>query len=1272
MSTGPEALLALARGDGLLRIDRERLVRRIDGLCRRAAKGQPVDKALAALMAEHEQAFRRSENFRAALPKLGYPEDLPVSRERPLILEAMRAHRVIIVCGDTGSGKTTQLPKMAFEAGGAEFGRIGVTQPRRLAAVGMARRVAEECGGEVGDVVGLHVRFEQKVSERTRIKFMTDGILLAELAHDPDWSQYDTLILDEAHERSLNIDFILGCLRRLLERRADLKVIISSATLDAERFADFFNGAPVIRVEGRLYPIVDQFRPNDEDRDLSGEILEALLDLDRQHGERDTLVFLPGEREIRDAAKKIDGHYRQRADVLPLFSRLSMGDQQRIFSSSNRRRVVLATNVAETSLTIPGIRAVIDSGWVRVHRYDARAGVQRLVTERVSQASSRQRRGRCGRTGPGVCVRLYSEEDLAESPAYADPEIRRSSLAEVILRMAVLGLPPVADFPFLDPPKPGHIAEGYRALHEIGAMTGERRLTPRGRVLATFALEPRLARMLEEGHEERVLPAVLVVAAFLSIQDPRERPSERAEAADRAHEAWRHPDSDFLAILNAWNAVMASGESRGKRRTFCRDHFLNPRRVEEWINLVDDLRSTCGEHRWEVPASIGGLDVRDTDGLHRSLLAGIPRRVGCRDDGKLFRDPQGQSFMVFPGSALADKPPRWVFAATLMETSRLFARECAKLDPAWLEQVAPHLCRSVYEAPAWNAERGFVECTERVVLGNLTLVHGRKVHYGRVAPVEARAIFLRDGLRPCDLGSTHASLKAYRRLLGSLQDWDRKLRRPGYLAESDLLLEHLDRVVPAEVCGTADFDTWLKQSQARWVPRIGELLQGEVLVEEDYPDSLDVAGVPIAVRYAHAPDDPATDGVTLEISSERLAGVPEEILEWTIPAWLPEKVGLLVRSLDKPLRLACNPIADTTRDFLAWADAQGFRYTHSLRGCLAAFLAARLGRILGAPDFDPGKLPPQLKTHLRVLGEGGKEIFRGDVFPGRGELSVNRAPAKARQAGVWHEEGLRAWPGTDIPERVEHQGRPQWPALVDEGKTAGLRLFPHADDARVAHQDGVIRLFRLRCPDLVTHLEKRLPLPSAVQLDLAAMRGGDALGDLQRGILAEALGLSENLPRDEAAFVRAAETARGCLFEVAARWGEALREVFALRSRVRSDVEKVPPGPARHDLDLQQSTLWAPGWLRDPENLRRYPRYQQGILNRIQRLLQDPAKDARKQAEIEEALNLVGEHAASLPPGCLRELFRKVEELRLNAFAPELKPFEKISVKRIAAWIAER
>ena len=716
--------------DHVLLRDRSKLNSQMRKVRQRLHDNQPADQLTGKLKELHTQALKRAQRRAQVKLKLEYPDILPVSGRKDKIRNLIQNNQVVIVCGTTGSGKTTQLPKIAVEAGAGKAGRIGVTQPRRLAATGMARRVAEEMGSDYGRGVGCQVRFDDQTCDETVIKFMTDGILLAETQHDRHLLQYDCLIIDEAHERSLNIDFILGYLKSLLSIRPDLKIIISSATLDAESFSVFFDDAPVIEVEGRTYPVEDFFLPPGKDEELSNHILRAMRWISDVDDHGDVLVFLPGEREIRDAAKKLEGQHWKNTEVLPLFGRLSMSEQQRVFKVGGRRRIILATNVAETSITIPGIHYVIDSGQVRLSRYNPRTQVQGLQIEQVSQASARQRRGRCGRVTDGICVYLYDKEVLENSAQYTDPEIRRTSLAGVILQMDLLNLPPIDRFPLIDPPQSSLVNEGYKTLFDIGAIDTDRKLTRMGRQIARFPIDPHLARMIIQAKDEGTLPEVLILTAFLSIQDVRERPTEKAEAADQAHAKWKDPKSDFITILNLWADVEAARqESHGKLRKFCKTNFVNYRRVMEWRNLLQDLRESLKDmnHKDTKNTKVrkgsssstsclrGEINASAYDQIHRSLLAGLPANIGLKGEDREFTAARNRKFFIFPGSGLFKKPPEWVMTFSLVETTKLYARIVAEIEPKWVAEVAPHLCKEVYKQPEWNADKGFVYAKESIL-----------------------------------------------------------------------------------------------------------------------------------------------------------------------------------------------------------------------------------------------------------------------------------------------------------------------------------------------------------------------------------------------------------------------------------------------------------------------------------------------------------------------------------------------------------------------------
>jgi ATP-dependent helicase HrpA len=744
-----------------------------------------------------------------------FPENLPITNHVDNIRDALQRHQTVIVCGTTGSGKTTQLPKIALAIGQGRYGRIGCTQPRRLAATAMARRVASELNVQCGREVGYQVRFDNRTGADTVIKFMTDGILLAETQNDGDLLQYDTLIIDEAHERSLNIDFILGYLKNLLHKRLDLKIVISSATLDAENFSRFFNNAPVIAVEGRAYPVDDFFLPPEEDEDLSAHIGRAVRWISEIDRRGDILVFLPGEREIREAADLLHGWNLAHTEVLPLFARLSMSGQQRVFSPGPGRRIILATNVAETSITIPGVHYVIDSGFVRLSRFNPRNQIQELQIEQVSQAGARQRRGRCGRIAAGVCVYLYEKEKLEASQPYTDPEIRRTCLAGVILQMAMLGLPPIERFPFLDAPQPALIREGYRTLRDIGAIDNAGRITGEGRQIAAMPLDPRLAKTICYARNCKVLPEIMVISAFLSIQDPRERPSEQRQAADQAHCQWRDENSDFISILKLWNFVQneAAGMSNSAIHKLCRRNFLNYNRIREWKNLYLDLCEAVSDEEWGVSTAAGiEQDEFNYDMIHKALLSGIPGNIGMYDrEEQIFIGAGNRKFHIFPGSGLFKKKPvpPWVMAFALVSTAKVFARQAAVIKPEWIEEVAPHLCTVIYENAVWDKAAGFVFAREKVIFGGLVINGGRRVHYGKVCPDEARIIFIREAMVPGEINSSGKWLKNHLLMLKTINALEEKIRRPGVLLDTDAIFAHFNHALPPQACSAKSLDLLL-------------------------------------------------------------------------------------------------------------------------------------------------------------------------------------------------------------------------------------------------------------------------------------------------------------------------------------------------------------------------------------------------------------------------------------------------------------------------------
>lgn len=995
---------------------------------------------------------------------------------------------MVIVCGDTGSGKTTQLPKIALELGrGTDGRRIGCTQPRRIAATSVAARVAEELQVPLGREVGYQIRFEDKTDKAvTRVKFMTDGVLLAETRNDPALRQYDTIIVDEAHERSLNIDFILGYLHRTLAKRRDLKVVISSATLDAGAFSQFFGGAPVIEVEGRTFPVTDLYQPPlDEYEPLADQVCRAFESLGEIDRLGDTLVFLPGEREIREAAELLEGRKYRDTIVLPLFARQAAAEQGAVFRPiASKRRVILATNVAETSLTIPGIRFVIDSGIARLSRHDSGSGIQRLRIEPVSKASARQRRGRCGRISEGVCVRLYSEEEFSERPDFTDPEILRSNLAGVVLQMEHLGLGDPLEFPFVDPPQPKRVAQAYRVLEEIGALTKQGRgvhVTGLGHSLARLPLDPRVGRILVGADAEGCLAEGLVVASALAVQDPRERPRDRQQAADEAHAKFRDKRSDFTGWLRLWHAIQeARGKSGNQLRKFCQKHFLNHRRTQEWLNLHRELRDTLREMKWRLPDPNKPLDdPADTysEPLHRAILAAIPSHIGMfRGKGQGYKGANDSTFWLFPGSGIFGGAPAWVMAFELVETAKLYARNGAVFDPGWFEKVAPHLCRYRYSNPHWDPGQGAVYGEERVLAFGLPVVEKRRVHYGRIDAKLARGIFILEALVN---GNTRAPLTALaknRETMAAAERLEHKMRRLGGLLHPPGIVGFYEDRLPAAICTQKDFEKWIAAQTPGFLDFSLEdclVPQREPLHPEDYPDTITNpdGSAEFALVYLHNPSDPA-DGITARIPLVELPHLPPWFGEWLVPGWLGEKVAALLRCLRKEMRTMLPANREVVDDFLdAW---EGYEPQCGLLEALIDYLHEAHGLDLTPASFDLERLPWHLHLHFEIVDDKGRVVGHG---PDLEELQRGLA-GKVRDRfdqvakGRFSKQGITSWNFGDLPRRVElDRHTTGFPGLFDTGKDGvAMRLWPSERCALTQHRLGVTRLYRLVRKDPVDRL----------------------------------------------------------------------------------------------------------------------------------------------------------------------------------------------------------
>uniref|UniRef100_UPI002FC6939A ATP-dependent RNA helicase HrpA n=1 Tax=Aeromicrobium sp. TaxID=1871063 RepID=UPI002FC6939A len=967
--------------------------------------------------------------------KITYDEALPITARHDDIAEAIHDHQVVVVAGETGSGKTTQLPKIAYELGRRS---IAHTQPRRIAARSVAKRIADECEVELGAEVGYAVRFDDQTSDATAIRLVTDGLLLAELQRDRRLSRYDTIIIDEAHERSLSIDFLLGYLKQLLPRRPDLKVVITSATIDVERFAEMFD-APVIEVSGRTYPVEVRYRPLAESD--AGDMLEGIADAVSElpkHG--DILVFMSGEREIRDAADFLAGQKYPHTEILPLYGRLAAADQQKIFSNHSGRRIVLATNVAETSLTVPGIRYVIDPGFARISRFSQRLKVQRLPIEPISRASASQRAGRCGRVADGICIRLYSEEDHDGRPEFTDPEIQRTNLASVLLQMASLDLGSIKDFPFLDPPDSRAVSDGLNLLYELGAMQGDK-LTKLGRRMSTLPTDPRLARMLLAADQHGCLADVLVIVSAMSIQDPRERPLEHQQAADEKHQRFREPDSDFLSYLTLWKYIRAQRDelSSSAFRRLCRDEYLHYLRIREWHDVHSQLRRTAKELGLR-PGSIGG----DPDRIHQALLSGLLSHVGLRDpDGREFLGARQAKFMIFPGSGLARKPPRMVMVGELVETSRLWGRTAAKIQPEWVEAAGEHLVNRSYSEPHWSSRRGAVMAREKVLLFGIPLIADRLVQFGRIDPVVSRDLFIRHALVQGEWRTHHAFFAANQRMIASVEELEERLRRRDLRVDDETLYAFYDQRIPADVVSARHFDSWWKKAK-RDQPDLltfdpAMLSHASVDAEDEFPREWHSDGESYPLTYAFEPGM-SDDGVTVDLPLERLLSVDDRAFDWHVPGHRVELVTELIRSLPKRIRREFVPAGQFAPRLVESMDLTA----PDLSEELARQMRLLNGTVVSPDDFDFEALPSHLRVTFRIT-DGDIELARGkDLAELRRELTNQVRADLTKVARQEERSGLRTWDVGTIEQTITAGQVTGYPALVDEGTSVALRVLDTA------------------------------------------------------------------------------------------------------------------------------------------------------------------------------------------------------------------------------------
>ncbi len=1272
--------------------DQYRLGRKLSRLRGERKRGRDISQPMQALQQEVSRSRDRAEQRRRSLPTVEFPGELPISSRRDDIAAALEQHQVIVVAGETGSGKTTQLPKLCLEMGYGARGLIGHTQPRRLAARSVASRIAEELDEPLGRGIGYQVRFADQSSDATWVKLMTDGILLAEIQQDRFLNDYEVLIVDEAHERSLNIDFLLGYLKRLVRRRPNLKVIITSATIDVDKFAAHFDDAPVISVSGRTYPVDVLYRDGKELEQQASEqgedwlvhgvrsALETIEDLDRQRGKGpgDVLVFLSGEREIRELAAALRRSCDSGTQILPLYARLGQAEQRRVFESHRGRRIILSTNVAETSLTVPGIVYVIDSGLARISRYSVQSKVQRLPIERISRASADQRAGRCGRVTAGTCIRLYSEEDYLSRPEFTDPEIQRTNLSSVILQMLMLGLGDIERFPFVEPPDQRSINDGYRLLHELGAIDAQRRITAVGRAMARIPADPRLARMLIEADRRHCLHEMLIIVSALSIQDPRETPAEQREAARQCHRRHAHPRSDFLSFVQLFELYETQRQSlsQNQLRRFCRENFLSFMRMREWRETHRQLLLACEQQG--LRQGRRRHDELDYEGIHRAILAGSLNQVGARTDNRRYTGSRGRVFSLFPGSTLASSPPRWVVTAELIETSRLFATLAAAVEPEWIVEAAGELVRRDYFEPHWEKKRGEVVAFEKVSLFGLTLIEKRRVSYGTIDPAVSREIFIREALVPMALKSDCGFLQHNRELIDSIRREEEKLRRPDILADEQTLIDFYEARLPAHVRDTASLRQWCRND-----PRADASLrmqredvvqrQPDETLQRNFPDHAHIQHNRLAIHYRFQPgsDD---DGAAIDVPASMLDAVTEVDLDWAIPGQVAERCEELLRGLPKSLRKQFIPVPEFVRKALANAGDQ--------RKPLKRLLREQAQRLRGI-EIDPAllervELPPHLRPTIRVTDDSGqRELDRDASLEAlRERLEMPAAETRPPARHPLERSGVTDWDFGELPAEV-HVGEQvtlqRYPALQDDGDSVSIVLAESMQEAVRRHRDGLSRLLICRTGQQKQMIQRKL---KQLRQDLGLRFPGQLKDFETQSLLAiyrHAFAVDSGQVRDRAAFETMLEQGRPRLMEEAERMIRTLHNtllsVFEINRRL-SELDEAGLRDAAEDMRRQLAWLVNEHFPGDvpASRLGDYPRYFKAMNARIDRLRRDPERDREGIAIIRRLSERYRQLTQQHDDDELAELADfpwMLQELRISLFAQPMKTRMPVSEKRL-------
>ncbi|MFD3300581.1 ATP-dependent RNA helicase HrpA [Aquipseudomonas alcaligenes] len=1343
--------------DQAMQADRHRLRRQLHELQKQTPQGEAK---LAQWLERFQASVAKVEARRQSIPAIRYDDDLPIAAKRDEIKKALQEHQVLVIAGETGSGKTTQLPKICLELGRGVHGLIGHTQPRRLAARSVATRVAEEIGTPLGELVGYQVRFEDHSGDASLIKLMTDGILLAETQHDRFLEKYDTIIVDEAHERSLNIDFLLGYLKTLLPRRPDLKLIITSATIDLERFSKHFSNAPIIEVSGRTYPVETWYRPLAAEVDEEGEsllddltvdqgILAALDEIaahEKSEGKRpgDVLVFLPGEREIREAAEVLRKANLRLTEVLPLYARLTPAEQQKIFAPMGARKIVLATNVAETSLTVPGIRYVIDSGTARISRYSYRAKVQRLPIEAISQASANQRKGRCGRVEPGICIRLYSEEDFLARPEFTDPEILRTNLAAVILQMLHLRLGSIEDFPFIEPPDGKAISDGFNLLQELSAVNREGQLTPLGRQLARLPIDPRLGRMVLEAAKLGSLDEILIVASALSVQDPRERPMDRQQAADQAHAQWKDVDSDFAALINLWRGFEEKRQELGSNplRNWCKKNFLNYLRLREWRDAhrqlvliarelqlgdgkgrrVEDARSALPPEgkgrrvsgkvdgyghppygaaqapqpttdtkvnvivREQAEASEAAQRAKSYAAVHKAILSGLLSQIGQKSEDGDYLGARQRRFWIHPSSVIGRKKPAWVMTAELVETTKLFARMVAKIEPDWIEPLAGHLIKKNHFEPHWEKRRGQVVAYEQVTLYGLIVVGRRPVHFGPVDPVASRELFIREGLVRGEINSRARCLTANRELLERLDELEAKARRRDILADEETLYAYYEARIPAEIHQAATFEHWYKSEGAK-SPQLLIMREEDVLARDakevtaaQYPDILQLGELQLPLTYHFEPNHPR-DGVTLRVPAPLLPQLPADRLEWLVPGLIEAKAIALVRGLPKAMRKNFVPVPDFVGAALSKI-AFG-------QGSLPESLGRELTRMTGARvpeeawDESAAQLEHHLKMNIEVVDARGK--FLGE---GRDLAELCARFAEASQAALaipqqkQEQKPVEAKAFAQVAEKTQQKiaglSMTVFPALVEEGGVVKEGRFPTQAEADFQHRRALQKLLLQQLAEPAKYLRGKLPGLTELSLLYREMGRPEALVEdiLLASLDACILDGEAALPRDGAALAQLAERKRsdwtGHAERIARLVLDILKLAHGLQKRFKGKID-LAQAMALNDIKQQLANLVYPGFVRETpgEWLKEIPRYLKAIEQRLDKVGSQVQRDRVWTGELTAAWQQFQARAAKHAQEGKRDpelvLYRwMLEEYRVSLFAQQLGTKMAVSDKRLA------